>query len=397
MLVIVRRSWSRSTTQSADIDFAEFNGCHERAGNVSQDLHPGGYRRMYQVKCSVALPLCCLLSVGCSLFPPMRTQSAVNMTIDKAVAAKVDATIHSLPDTGPLLEVAVGPHGQQSGCKVAVVEIDGVMLNADTVGPYSMGDNPVAIFQEKLAAAAADPAVKAVVLRINSPGGGTAATEAMGRLLADFRRQTHKPVVACLLDQGAGGAYYLASGCDQVVAMPSSVVGGIGCILNLYNLELSMEQFNLFGLPIKAGDRIDMGTPIRKMTTEEKKLLQAMAKEYHGNFIDMVLRGRPGAKINPTVFDGRVMTASQAKTENLIDAIGFLPDAIDLARQLAHVDGVTTVMYRRHGTFARSLYETVPNRPMALSGSMITMPGLDRSRMPLFLYLWQPEPTLVTK
>lgn len=350
------------------------------------------------VKGSVGLVFCCVLASGCGLLPPMRTESAVNMTIDKPVAAKVDATIHSLPDPGPLQEVALAAPGPPTcGCKVAVVEVDGLLLNIDTVGPYSAGDNPVAVFQEKLTAAAADPAVKAVVLRINSPGGGTAATEVMARQLADFRRLTRKPVVACVLDQGAGGAYYLASGCDQIVAMPSSVIGGIGVILNLYNLELAMEQFNLFGLPIKAGERIDMGTPIRKMTAEEKKLLQAMAKEYHGNFIDMVQRGRPRVNTNAPVFDGRVMSASQAKAENLIDAVGFLPDAIELARQLAHTDSATAVMYRRQGSSARSLYDTVPNRPMALGSPSLNIPGIDRSKMPLFMYLWQAEPTVVPK
>jgi protease-4 len=329
---------------------------------------------------------------------PVRTQSAVNLTVEKPVAAKVDASIYTLPDTGPLLEIAVAPVGrQQAGCKVAVIEIDGLLLNADTVGPYSMGDNPVAVFQERLAAAAADPAVKAVVLRINSPGGSVAATEVTARSLADFRRQTGKPVVASVLDKGTGGAYYLASGCDRIVAMPSSVLGGIGVILNLYNLELGMENFNLFALPIKAGDRIDMGTPVRKMTPEEKGLLTAMAKEYHGNFMQAVLRGRPKVKADAKLFDGRIMSASRALEEGLIDAVGFLPDALEAATQLAKAEGATAVMYRRQASPARSLYEIVPNTPMQVGVMPLNVPGLDRSRLPLFLYLWQAEPTLVNK
>jgi protease-4 len=277
---------------------------------------------------------------------------------------------------------------------VALIDVDGLLLNADTAGPFSMGENPVSVFSERLQAAGADPAVKAVVLRLNSPGGGVAATETMGRSLLDFRRQCGKPVVACLLDLGTGGAYYLASCCDQVVAMPSSVVGGIGCILNLYFLELTMEQWNVFGNPVKAGDRIDMGTPTRKMTAEEKNLLTAMAREYQVNFKEVVRHGRPQVKEDSTVFDGRVMTASKAREEGLIDAVGFLPDAIDRARQLAGAEAVTVVMYRRPSSPARSLYETVPNKPMQATVLSASVPGLDRSRLPLFLYLWQVEPTL---
>jgi protease IV len=351
---------------------------------------------MNLVRFLAVVALCGFLATGCRLLPPIRTESAVNLSVDKPMAAKVDAAVNTLPDAGPLLEVVIPPACPQSaGCKVAVIDVDGLLLNNDTVGPYSMGDNPVAVFQEKLTAAA-DPAVKAVVLRINSPGGGVAATELMARSLADFRRQTGKPVVACLLDQGAGGAYYLASGCDQIVAMPSTVVGGIGVILNLYYLEVAMEYVNVFGNTIKAGDRIDMGTPARKMTVEEKAMLTSMAKEYQNNFAQVVLHGRPRVNANSPVFDGRVMSATRAMEVGLIDGVGFLPDAVERARQLARVEAVTIVMYRRQTNPARSLYDTVPNKPMQMSGVLpVSVPGLDRSRLPLFLYLWQIEPTLV--
>jgi len=320
----------------------------------------------------------------------------VLVSVEKPVATKVDAALNSLPDTGPFEEVAVVPPGAHpTGCKVAVIDIDGLLLNADTVGPFSMGENPVAAFQEKLDAAAADAAVKAVVLRLNSPGGSVAATEIMGRSLADFRQHTGKPVVACVLDQGAGGAYYLASGCDQIVAMPASVVGGIGVILNLYYLEVAMEYFNVFGTPIKSGNRIDMGSPARKMSVEEKAMLTAMAKEYHANYVQVVRRGRPQVQADAAIFDGRVMSSSKALEEGLIDVVGFLPDAIDRARQLARAEAVTAVMYRRHSSPARSLYDTVPNKPVQSNPLTLNVPGLDRSKLPLFLYLWNVEPTVV--
>jgi protease-4 len=276
-----------------------------------------------------------------------------------------------------------------------VIDVDGLLVDADMTGPYSAGDNPVSSFQEKLNAAAADRTVRAVVLRINSPGGGVAATEIMARALADFRLRTAKPTVACLLDVGAGGGYYLASGCDQIVAMPGSVVGGIGTILNLYYLQQAMEQWNVWGSPIKSGERIDMGTPTRKLTKDETAMLTAMANEYHANFKQAVLRGRRQVQAEADVFDGRVMSTTKAIEAGLVDLAGFLPDAIERARQLAGCGGVMAVLYRRPGSPARSLYETVPNRPVAGLSVPFSIPGLERTRLPLFLYLWNVEPTVV--
>jgi protease-4 len=342
------------------------------------------------------VPLC-LVPAGCGCLGPLKTQSQseANIFLRTPVAAKVDATMHTVSDPGPLQEVSLAPCPHSGGDKVAVIDVDGLLLNVNRVGPYSLGENLVAVFQEKLTAAAADPAVKAVVLRINSPGGSVAATELMWQTLMDFRQHSGKPVVACLLDMGAGGAYYLASGCDQVVAIPASVVGGIGVMLNLYYLEVAMEYWNVFGNPIKSGERIDMGTPTRKMTADEKAMLTAMAQEYHANFKQAVIHGRPRLKADAAVFDGRVMSASKAAEAGLIDAVGCLTEAIERARQLAGAGGAAVVMYSRAASPARSLYEVAPNRPVQGLNMPWSIPGLDRSRLPLFLYLWEVEPTLV--
>jgi protease-4 len=325
----------------------------------------------------------------------VHTQGDMNVSIRTPVTAKVDANLNTVPDAGPLQEIVVPPSCPTSGGKVAILDVDGLLVNMNRVGLYSLGENPVAAFQEKLTAAAADPAVRAVVLRINSPGGSVAAAELMGRALADFRQHSGKPAIACLLDLGAGAGYYLASGCNQIVAIPAAVVGGIGCKLNLYYLEIAMEQWNAFGAPIKSGDRIDMGTSTRKMTAEEKAMLTAMAKEYHDSFKQIVVRNRPRVPPDSAALDGRVMTASKAAELGLIDGVGFLPEAVERARQLAGLGPVTTVMYSRSASPARSLYDIAPNRPVQGLNMPLSVPGLDRSRLPLFLYLWEIEPTML--
>jgi protease-4 len=325
----------------------------------------------------------------------VNSQGEMGVSVRTPVTAKVDATMNTISDPGALHEIAVPPCQESAGAKIALIDVDVLLVNFIRVGAYSLGENPVASFQEKLTAAALNLEVKAVVLRINSPGGGVAAAELMGRSLADFRRQCRKPVVACLLDLGTGGGYYLASGCDYIVAIPAAVVGGIGVKLNLYYLEIAMEQQNVFGAPVKSGDRIDMGTPTRKMTAEEKAMLTSMAREYHENFKQVVLQNRPRLAAQADLFDGRVMTASRAAEAGLIDSVGFLPDAIAQARQLAGLGPAQVVMYSRCQSPARTVYDVAPNRPVPGLNMPFSLPGLDRSRLPLFLSLWEIEPTLM--
>jgi protease-4 len=333
---------------------------------------------------------------------PLRTDSKAevnarvqgNVVMTGKMDAKVRSEVQPLVDIGPLYEVPVG-HCGASGCKVAVLDIDGVLTNVNHTGPFSVGENPVAVFKEKLDACAADPEVKAVVLRINTPGGGVAATDLMWHDLIHFRQSTGKPVVACLLDLGAGGGYFLATGCDSIVAIPSSVVGGIGVMLNIYWAEDGMAMINVFDDSIRSGEKIDMGSSVRKLTREEKKILRGMAEGYHETFKKVVTQTRPRVKADADLFDGRVMTGPQAVEAGLVDVVGYLDDAVCLASKMAKTEGVQAIMYRRQGDAARSLYASTPNRPIHTGVLPLSIPGPDRSKLPLFLYMWQPEPTLL--
>ena len=109
--------------------------------------------------------------------------------------------------------------------KIALIDVEGLIVNARTGGLFSSGDNPVSLFRERLDTAACDKRVKAVVLRINTPGGGVTASDIMYRDLVNFRQETGKPVVACLMDVAASGGYYLAVGCDRIFAHPTTVTG----------------------------------------------------------------------------------------------------------------------------------------------------------------------------
>jgi protease-4 len=340
----------------------------------------------------IGLAVLLLSGVGCSRFL-IRTDNDVR--IQGPVETKVTADIPPVADAGPVRGVPV--RAGTGADAVAIVDVDGLILNTPFTGPMSVGENPVALFREKLDAVEADPHVKAVVLRVNSPGGGVAATGAMRRDLERFKARSGKPVVACVLDQACGGAFVLATAADVVVADPAAVVGGVGVILNLFNLRDLMAQFNVVPQSVKAGEKTDLGSSARALTPEDKKILQDMADELHAELIATVRKARP--RVDPatgTTFDGRVFTAKQALARGLVDAVGDLDEAIRLAEDRAGCASGTAgvVMLRRKNDPARSVYAVTPNVPLQGAGLLPNVPGLDRSKLPTFLSLWQPELTM---
>ena len=343
---------------------------------------------------TLLLPLSlALLGAGCQRLL-VRTDNKV--AIVGPVDTRVVTEIPPVTAAGPVRPVWVG--GPRCGPRVAVVDVDGLQLNTPFVGLSSLGENPVSLFREKLDAAACDPQVKAVVLRINSPGGGVAACTVLRADLQRFKARTGKPVVACLMDQAAGGAYALASAADAVVAGPATVTGGIGVVLNLYNLRDLMAQFNVVNQSVKAGPNLDVGSSGRALTEEDKQLLQTMADEYHAAMRAAVFQSRPRIDAaGGTTYDGRVFTATQALARGLIDYVGDLDFAVELAGQLGCLERPTesqVVLYRRTNDPAHSMYAVSANVPLQGSGLLPSVPGLDRTRLPTFLSLWQPELTV---
>lgn len=333
---------------------------------------------------------------GCHHVFHIATDSVVRTEAPFDTRSRVITETPPVSDGGPVVEMPLGSSCDAGAPKVAVVDVDGLLLNMDMTGLYSLGENPVGLFREKLDAIARDPGVCAVVVRLNSPGGGVTATDIMWRDLQAFRARTRRPVVACLMDVAAGGAYYLATASDVIVAHPTTITGGIGVILNRYNLSGALGYFSLQALPIKSGKHIDLGNEIfPEPAPERRQLLQTMADEFHQRFRQVVAQARPGiAAAENELSDGRVFTAQQALQHRLIDRIGYLDDAIAAARELAHVEQGRVVLYHRCNDRAHSAYAITPNVPLQNSVLPISVPGLDRSRLPTFLYLWQPDPTL---
>jgi protease-4 len=342
----------------------------------------------------------CVLVCGC-LPDPMRvfTTGRINADLagridaDAKVDANVDANLSLTPKPLPVQKRRLPHAAKHRGPVIALVDVDGVLLDSDSAGLGSLGENPVASFREKLDAIEADSGVCAVVLRINTYGGSVTATDVMWRDLLAFRRRTRLPVVACLMDVATGGGYYLATAADKIVAHPTTITGGIGCILNLYNLQDLMGQFNIVNMAIKSGPKIDLGTPTRPLDEENRLLLQQMCDEFHARFRKLVVESRPVDAQNEQLFDGRVFTGSQAVKLGLVDAVGYLDDALAIGRRLGKSPAADVVSYRRKGDEALSTYAITPNVPLHDKLVPVNIPGLDRTRLPTYLYMWLVEPS----
>jgi protease-4 len=333
---------------------------------------------------------------GCHTIP-LSGNVSTDANVSAAFRGTVDVHVPSAPDPGPVVPVVVRrTNGGPQGPRVAVIDVDGILLNQNATGLYSVGENPVSAFREKLEAAACDPRVRAVIVRVNSPGGGVAASDLMAEELRRFRAASGKPAVASLLDVATGGGLYLAAGCDRVIALPTTVTGAIGSVVNHANLQDAMAALNVRVDTVKTGENLDMGSVLAPMTDDTRALFQEMADGYRDRFVARVKFYRRAMTTTDlkAVSDGRIVSAPRALSLHLIDTLGYPDDAVSEAERLAGVSNSEVVIFQRAGYPVRSIYATVPNVPLQSELLPLSYPGLDRTKLPTFLYLWQPDPTL---
>jgi protease-4 len=267
------------------------------------------------------------------------------------------------------------------------------MINMRRSGFFSDGENPVSLLQEKLDKAREDKNVKAIVLRLNSPGGTVAASDTMYHTLKDFKHESGMPVVACMLDVSASGAYYLACGCDGIIAQPSTVTGSIGTIMQTFSFAGTMQKLGIKSEAIKSGDMKDSGSPFRDLGEEERQVLQAIIMQFYEQFLDVVKEGRQELEDDRLrdLADGRVFTGTEALEQGLIDKIGYPSDAIDWAKEMAGITKTKVVIYHRPIGYKPNVYSTAGGNLDNIQALInIQLPDWLISNGTQFLYLWQP-------
>ena len=190
-----------------------------------------------------------------------------------------------------------------------------------------------------------DPMVKAIVVRIDSPGGGVAPSQEIYNAVKRVKSDYNKTVVASMGTVAASGGYYIAVASDRVLANPGTLTGSIGVIMQMANFEELLKKVGVKNFVIKSGRYKDIGSPFREMKPEDRQLLQSVMDDVHRQFIEAVAEGRSLDIADVEMLaDGRVFTGRQAKDSLLIDELGDLTDAIQLAGKLGGIEGEPRVV-----------------------------------------------------
>lgn len=251
---------------------------------------------------------------------------------------------------------------------VAIVRVEGPILDSyQTV--------------EELKTFAENPLVKAIVVRIDSPGGGVAPSQEIYNAVKRVRKEKNMTVVASMGTVAASGGYYIAVATDRILANPGTLTGSIGVIMQLANFQELLEKVGVKNIVVKSGKFKDIGSPFRPMQDEDRKLLQSVMNDVHRQFIEVVAEGRSlDLSEVELLADGRVFTGQQAKSILLVDDIGDLHDAIKLAGELGGIEGEPRVMETSKPFSFRDLLEsTFLGNVRAFTSAPFSMP---------LLYLW---------
>lgn len=230
--------------------------------------------------------------------------------------------------------------------RIALIRIEGAILDAqETVGDLKeFGKSPL---------------VKAIVLRIDSPGGGVVPSQEIYDAVKRVKQEQNKKVIVSMGTVAASGGYYIAAATDHILANPGTLTGSIGVIMELANLEGLFKKVGVRSIVVKSGLHKDLASPFREMSQEDRAILQSVMDDVHQQFIQAVADGRSlSMKDAEALADGRIFTGRQAKDLKLVDELGNLDDAIRVAADMVGIEGEPNVVEPKRRFSFRDLLET---------------------------------------
>lgn len=289
-------------------------------------------------------------------------------------------------EPGKLKEQVVAGKGQ---AKIAVVDISGVIsLTPFGLDRFSKGPPLVPRFKEELERIIEDDKVVGVVVRIDSPGGSVTASDILYHELRQLREKKKIPIVACIMDKGFSGGYYAALAADEIMAHPTSVLGGVGVISFKFTVEELLDKWGIKISTVQSGPLKDFWSPLRQSRPEETAFMQAITDRLHERFLQLLTESRqlsPAAQQD--VATGRIFAAEEALEIGLLDRIGYLDDAVARIRELAGVQNARVILYRREGVFAGNIYAAGSPLPVE---TVVLERGLAEMLSPAFRYQYMP-------
>ena len=314
------------------------------------------------------------------------------MSVVLPVGSCTGLNIHlGTPSEKPLKEFTL--EGRERG-KVLVIPVTGFLSDTPKKGLFEQRPSEVQEVVSRLRRAEKDEEVKAVLFEINSPGGSITASDILYHEIMGFKERTGARIVAVLMDVGASGGYYIALPADRIVAHPTTITGSVGVILVQPKITGLMDKLGLAVEVNKSGSEKDIGSPFRPSTREEQKIMQGLTDDLGGRFVRLVTRHR---QVRPEdlakVASARIYLASEALQLKLIDAVGYLRDAISAAKALAGLpEGARVVVYRRIKYPNDNVYNTSLSASAGVVPPLIEMnlPEILPPLTPGFYYLWLP-------
>ena len=325
----------------------------------------------------------------------MRIQRIHLIIILMAIAIIINgcgAPMKLFPDASdPLQEFTL--QGKEKG-KVLIIPVRGIISDNTKKGMLYDMPGMVQEIVSQLRIAEKDKEIRAVLLKIDSPGGSTTATDILYHEIMVFKKRTGVKVVAAMMNMATSGGYYVSLPSDLIVAHPTSITGSIGVIFLRPKVTDLMGKIGLDIEVIKSGQNKDMGSPFRQSTEEERKIFQDLINELGGRFINLVARHRKiDQAILSDISSARVYLANEALQVGLVDKIGYLNDAILQAKKLAGLnENCKVIVYRRTRYSNDNIYNTSTTKFGSQGLSLIDLGILDSitSLRTGFYYLWPP-------
>jgi protease IV len=292
--------------------------------------------------------------------------------------------------SGPSVQTAVYEEEYVSGAgpaKIAVVPVEGTIASADSTVPGTQPPVTPEGLADALLQAEQDPSVAAVVLEVNSPGGGVTASDQMHQSILDFKESSGKPVVVSMDSVAASGGYYISAAANRIVANESTLTGSLGVVIPLLNFSEAAEKYGVTQRYVKSGEFKTMGSSWNELTPEEREVFQSIVDQEYDEFVEVIVEGRdlPEERVRE-IADGRIYSGQQAKELGLVDSFGGLDDAAEISQDLANVQGASVVRYVQPESFTDTLLARLaPQEPQALQ--LAEEAGLTLEPKPYYLYL----------
>jgi protease-4 len=284
----------------------------------------------------------------------------------------------------PMEERVLGGSGET---KIVLIELSGMMAS-DWISNVGSRRSSIDVdeVREQLVMAAMDPAVRAVLLHINSPGGEVTTADVLYHELKEFRNRSGKPIVVSIESIGASGGYYAALAGDEIWANPTAIVGSIGVVMVRFSAEGLLEKIGLQGEVLASGStKQELALPLKSIGKESREILLRILNAHYDRFVSLVAENRQLSKENARkLADGSIFPAKEAQRLKLVDHVGYLKDALSAAQVRTGASSATVVAYQRPSSFQPSLLgsNTAEVNLIRVPDSLIPSSG--------FLYLWQP-------